>query len=104
MKRIKKGDIVGRLSYGKDIIFVVDRIIKLKNDSQIAILKGLTMRIKADSYIDDLELIDKRIAKYSEQSIEDRIFSHISKYTKRLRKFHNYGKVLHLDGDSRYSR
>ncbi len=104
MKRIKKGDIVGRLSYGKDIIFVVDRIIKLKNDSQIAILKGLTMRIKADSYIDDLELIDKRIAKYSEQNIEDRIFSHISKYTKRLRKFHNYGKVLHLDGDSRYSR
>ncbi len=104
MKRIKKGDIVGRLSYGKDIIFVVDRIIKLKNDSQIAILKGLTMRIKADSYIDDLELIDKRIVKYSEQNIEDRIFSHISKYTKRLRKFHNYGKVLHLDGDSRYSR
>jgi len=104
LKRIKKGDIVGRLSYGKDIIFVVDRIIKLKNDSQIAILKGLTMRIKADSYIDDLELIDKRIAKYSEQNIEDRIFSHISKYTKRLRKFHNYGKVLHLDGDSRYSR
>jgi len=104
LKRIKKGDIVGRLSYGKDIIFVVDRIIKLKNDSQIAILKGLTMRIKADSYIDDLELIDKRIVKYSEQNIEDRIFSHISKYTKRLRKFHNYGKVLHLDGDSRYSR
>lgn len=104
LKKIKKGDIVGRLSYGKDIIFVVDRIIKLQNNTQIAILKGLTMRIKADSYVDDLELIDKRIAKYSEKTIEERILAHISKYTKRLRKYHNYGKVLHLDGDSRYSR
>lgn len=104
LKKIKKGDIVGRLSYGKDIIFVVDRIIKLKNNTQIAILKGLTMRIKADSYVDDLELIDKRIIKSNERNLEERIFSHVSKYTKRLRRSHNYGKVLHLDGDSRYSR
>lgn len=104
MKKIKKGDIVGRLSYGKDIIFIVDRIINLKNNTQIAILKGLTMRIKADSYVDDLEIIDKRIAKSSEKSIEERFLLHLSKYTKRLRRTHNYGKVLHLDGDSRYSR
>lgn len=104
MRKIKKGDIVGRLSYGKDIIFIVDRIIKLKNNTQIAILKGLTMRIKADSYVEDLEIIDKRIVKYSEQNIENRILTHISKYTKRFRRSHNYGKVLHLDGDSRYSR
>ena len=31
MSRIKKGDIVGRISYGKDILFVVDRIIKKNN-------------------------------------------------------------------------
>ena len=73
---------------GKDIIFVVDRIIKLKNNTQIAILKGLTMRIKADSYVDDLEPIDKRIVKYSEKSIEERILAHISKYTKRLKITH----------------
>ena len=104
LKKIKKGDIVGRLSYGKDIIFIVDRIIRLKDNTQIAILKGLTMRIKADSYVDDLEIIDKRIVKYSEKSIEERFLSHLSKYTKRLRRTHNYGRVLHLDGDSRYSR
>lgn len=104
MKRIKKGDIVGRLSYGKDIIFVVDRIIKLNNNNQIAILKGLTMRIKADSDITDLEIIDKRIVKSSEKKIEDRILNHLSKYTKRLRKSYNFGKILHLDGDSRYSQ
>lgn len=104
MKKIKKGDIVGRISYGKDIIFIVDRIIKLKDNTQIAILKGLTMRIKADSYVDDLEIIDKRIVKSSEKNIEDRIIEHINKYTKRFNRFHNYGTVLHLDGDSRYSR
>ena len=104
MKKIKKGDIVGRLSYGKDIIFIVDRIISLKDNTQIAILKGLTMRIKADSYIEDLELIDKRIAKTSEKNIEDRILAHIHKYTNRLKRYNNSGRVLHLDGDSRYSR
>lgn len=109
MKKIKKGDVVGRISYGKDIIFVVDRIINLKNNPQIAILKGLTMRIKADSPVDDLEIIDKRIVKDSEQSIENRILARLNKYTKgfgRLYHFNknNYGKVLHLDGDSRYSQ
>ena len=27
---IKRGDIVGRISYGKDILFIVDKINKLK--------------------------------------------------------------------------
>lgn len=40
MKKIKKGDIVGRLSYGKDIYFTVERIIKTRN-SDIAILKRI---------------------------------------------------------------
>ena len=52
-----------KVDYGKDIIFIVDRIIKLKNNTQIAILKGLTMRIKADSYVDDLEIIGRWINK-----------------------------------------
>ena len=97
MVKIKKGDIVGRISYGKDIIFVVDRILKINDNTRIAILKGLTMRIKADSLLEDLEHIDKRIIKSNEKSIEDRILSHISKYTNRLKRFRNYGKVLHLD-------
>lgn len=104
MKKLKKGDIVGRISYGKDIIFVVDRILNLKNDTQIAILKGLTMRIKADSSLDDLELLDKRLIKSSEKKIEERILAHLSKCTDGRRKYYNYGKVLHLDGDSRYSQ
>lgn len=39
MRKIKKGDIVGRISYGKDIFFIVEDIINL-NKKEIAILKG----------------------------------------------------------------
>lgn len=104
MKKIKKGDIVGRISYNKDIIFVVDRIINIKIATQIAILKGLTMRIKADSPIEDLEILDKRIVKSSVKNIEDKILLHLNKYTRRIKNCANYGKILHLDGDSRYSQ
>ena len=37
-KKIKKGDIVGRISYGKDIYFIVERILKTQRGN-IAILK-----------------------------------------------------------------
>lgn len=37
--KVRKGDIVGRISYNKDIFFVVDKIIKLKNGNAYAILK-----------------------------------------------------------------
>ena len=39
MKEIKKGAIVGRKSYGKDVLFVVKNIISTKN-GDIAILRG----------------------------------------------------------------
>ena len=57
--RLKKGDIVGRLSYNKDIIFVISDIIKVNNRT-CAILKGLITRIEADSPIEDLELIEEK--------------------------------------------
>lgn len=103
LRKIKKGDVVGRISYGKDIIFVVDSIINFKN-TRVAILKGLTMRIKADSPLDDLEIIDKRIAKSSIKNVENRIISHLNKYMNPFRRINNFGLVLHLDGDNRYSQ
>ena len=59
MEKIKKGDIVGRISYGKDIVFYVKRIIRQKNGKKIALLRGVTERIEADSDIDDLYLMNK---------------------------------------------
>nr|MBP3680759.1 hypothetical protein [Clostridia bacterium] len=104
MNKIKKGDIVGRISYGKDIYFIVDRVIKIKKNTQVAILKGLTIRIKADSLTEDLELIDKKMIKNTMNDLENRISERLSKYSKRVRKKFKFGKILHLDGDSRYTQ
>ena len=45
MKEIKKGAIVGRKSYGKDVLFVVKNIISTKN-GDIAILRGMIERVE----------------------------------------------------------
>jgi len=37
--KLKKGDVVARISYGKDILFIIDRIIKLKNGEAYVLLK-----------------------------------------------------------------
>ena len=59
MKKVRKGDIVARISYNKDVLFEVTNIIKGKTET-ICILKGITERIEADSLVEDLELMDKR--------------------------------------------
>lgn len=107
MKVIKKGDLVGRISYGKDIIFVVDRIIEMGNNKKIAILKGITIRVKADSYLEDLEIVDKRLVKDNidrlENNIEKRIKRYLTDNGVPSKKYIRTGKILHLDGDKRYS-
>lgn len=112
MGKIRKGDIVGRISYGKDILFTVERIIKTSEQKEIAILKGILVRIKADSPVEDLEIIDKRVVEKSKQKFENRINELLKKCinnigyekeTKRVKKILYTGKILHLDGDKRYS-
>ena len=97
MNNIKKGDIVVRKSHNRDIIFIVDLII----NNKIAILSGLTARLKADSDIDDLEKIDKKVI----QKLEDRVdIVTKQKYIPHNRSKIIYtGRILHLDGDKRYS-
>ena len=115
MKKIKKGDIVARKSYGKDIIFYVKRIIKTIN-GEIAILSGLIKRIEADSNVEDLEIIDKETIKENlkkvDEQINKRAAQNIKKYKigiisnedTRLKEKIITGKILHLDGDRRYSQ
>lgn len=118
LNKIKKGDIVGRKSYGKDIIFIVERIIQNKND-KIAILKGLVERIEADSDVDDLEIIEKRKINRSLENLNEKVELRLDRYSKAQNKndiknslFGNNrknqertitGKILHLDGDRKYS-
>lgn len=92
---MQKGDIVGRISYQSDIIFIISEI---KDD--IAILQGLYVRLVADSPLTDLELIDEtKLSRYEEhvQAYEDSI---VASYKKKIG--HITGKVLHLDSDPFY--
>lgn len=114
MEKIKKGDIVGRKSYNKDVLFVVERVIHSSNGNAIAILKGLNIRIQADSNIDDLELMDKEAIAKSDERIQKRFAKTLERHIeleynkkenwlKRSSKVIYTGKILHLDGDRRYS-
>ncbi len=106
LNNVKKGDIVARKSYNKDVIFVVDMVI----NNTIAILTGITTRLKADSPIEDLELIDKKEIINIYKKIDEKIDKKINNkefiknsILKRSNKIIYTGKILHLDGDKKYS-
>lgn len=110
MKKIKEGDIVGRISYKKDVLFNVVRII---NDKTI-ILKGITTRVEADAEIDDLEIISPKEVTERLRFFNDELYSRITKEESNVKRFlgfnigkryrlNNSGRILHLDGDRKYS-
>lgn len=118
MNDIKKGNIVVRKSYGKDIIFRVINILN-KPEEKIAVLNGVIERIEADSKIADLELVDKQKVKDILRKMDSKIENRIEK-SKQQWEDRNYrigvvtnqtrakekiitGKILHLDGDRKYS-
>lgn len=118
MRKIKKGDIVGRKSYGKDVLFIVKNIIQTKT-GKVAILKGMVERVEADSNIDDLELIEKKRVKENQKKLDEKLNKRINENKNKQNK-ENYkigiltknkkihekiitGKILHLDGDRKYS-
>lgn len=116
MNKIKEGDIVGRKSYGKDIYFTVKRIITTRK-SQIAILTGITKRVEADSDIEDLEKIEKKEINQIIAKDKNELYNKIRKIKQDIRRKYNVvqekgkrgkekiitGKILHLDGDKKYS-
>lgn len=114
MSKIKKGDIVARKSYGKDIIFIVKNII-CTNKEKIAILRGIIDRIEADSNIEDLVIVDKRTVNEKIRNLNQKMNNKIMQ-TKENKKEEEYrigilshnnrnkekiitGKILHLDGE-----
>ena len=98
--KIRKGDFVARKSYGKDILFIVDRVIKLKNGSAYAILKGVTIRIEADAPVEDIEKVERNRIVNSEKKIQEQLLKRLN----NRKQYRNYtmktGRILHLDGDS----
>ena len=103
---IKKGYIVGRKSYNKDIYFIVDKIIIGSFNKKYAILKGLNIRVMADSPLEDLEIISKEeiinSIKNSEMDLDNRIKKNRINENRIDKKIYT-GKILHLDGDRKYS-
>ncbi len=114
MKKFKKGDIVVRKSYKKDIPFYIKNIINTQK-GEFAILCGLFERIEADSSLNDLELLDENTVRNILTAEDNRLNSRIQNKTdnfrfdfidddSRLKTKIITGKILHLDGDRRYSQ
>ena len=86
------GDYVTRKSYNNDIIF---KIIDINGD--IYYLKGVSVRLYADSYVDDLVLCKED---YEADSFRPSIDEY--RDLNRNEYFYLPGRILHLDGDKRY--
>ena len=123
---MKIGDIVVRKSYDKDIIFkIID--IKEVRGKIYCILKGLSIRIIADSPRDDLEVVDYGYVEEKEKILNSRVNEAMKKAKGIQRKigmreqincrsnknqksqavnndmfFGRPGKILHIDGDEEY--
>lgn len=92
----KVGDIVSRKSYNNDIYF---KIIDISNN--IAILKGVELRLYADSELDDLVRSSTKLntVKSDREIINENIKS---LDLDRSEYFYLPGKILHIDGDEDY--
>ena len=88
----KKGDYVTRNSYNNDTIFV---IVEIKDN--IAILKGVDIRLFADSNLDDLVKCD-----YENSDDEFRSSIIVRDNMDRSEFFYLPAKILHIDGDKDY--
>lgn len=89
----KVGDLVTRKSYDNDIVFKIVEV-----NGRLVLLKGLNIRLRADSDIDDLKLIDN--AKIDDNDVYTRLNGTIN--LDRNEYFYLPGKILHIDGDNEY--
>ncbi len=94
----KIGDLVTRSSYNNDVIFKIINI-----DNNIAILKGISIRLIADSELGDLNKYSV-IDEINEREIDDFAFDVLKDGCNLDRSDYFYipGTVLHIDGDADY--
>ena len=89
----KINDLVSRKSHGNDVVF---KIVKI--DGEIAYLTGIDIRLCADSFLDDLVLVDRL------SNSDDNFYEKINEIRNFSRSDYFYlpGKILHIDGDKEY--
>jgi len=120
MSTINAGDIVARISHGRDILFKVEEIIEHRGKA-VALLRGLDLRLYADSPVVDLEKkTPSEISAYRQAYIKQNSDMMKRIFQRRLQDreyflsrgstekpvavehFEVPGTVLHLDGDKEY--
>ncbi|MDD2490241.1 MAG: sporulation peptidase YabG [Bacilli bacterium] len=91
------GDLVTRISYGHDVVFKITAI----EDNNIK-LKGISVRLYADSNADDLVFCSKEIEEITkdDDSFKDSVRDLIN--LDRSQYFYLPGRILHIDGDEDY--
>lgn len=123
-KKFQPGDLVSRISHGRDVLFRIEGI-QQQNGHQIALLKGIDLRLCADAPVEDLHIptaqeISNQRRLYTKRSvelihgIERRRKNIVNTFLSRakinykktecspLEIFELPGTVLHLDGDKEY--
>lgn len=117
---IEVGDLVIRKSHGGDIVFKVIDIFDDETQQTHCVLKGLHLRLMADSPIDDLQRIEAEHLRNEIVRMEsmhndtlrrvmvrrsrerEQVELRRSEATKKFTFFDVPGRVLHLDGDEEY--
>ena len=92
------GDTVVRKSYDRDITFkVID--IREENGEPVYILKGISIRIIADSKADDLETVNEDYIGTQEKILNSRVSKAIKKAVKALRNYNaSYDELVIFAG------
>ncbi len=119
IKKMKIGDLVVRKSYDMDITFKIMDI-KEEEGEKKYILKGISIRIIADSKEDDLEEVKENYVGEQEKILNSRVKSAINRAisvrkdvlssrgksskieVKNELMFGRPGRILHVDGDKEY--
>ncbi|MFZ5968780.1 MAG: sporulation peptidase YabG [Bacillota bacterium] len=121
MSNLRIGDLVARKSYNYDILFKVVDIIESPGRPAVAVLKGVSLRIVADSPEDDLykmplnkaddysktfnKKIDKTIKRIMRERKDGIGINYVRSLPDHLKggtPFGKAGNVLHIDGDGEY--
>lgn len=90
----KSGDLVTRISHDNDVVFKIEKI-----TDDVAYLKGVNVRLCADSNISDLVLAETK------NNEDDKRFYEKLETIRNFERsdyFYIPGKILHVDGDREY--
>ncbi len=108
MDDLKVGDIVARKSYGGDVFFRIENIVKRNDGKKVYSLRGLLYRIEADSSEDDLIMQDVNKV---QKDIQRSVLSESSNRTYRSGPAYPWlmtrgrgtaGRILHIDSSSEF--